>query len=331
MTGGSVQHELERAIEAASAERPLVLVLEDLHWSDPATITLLWALAARRAAAQLMILATYRSADAIARQHPIIRLKHELTAKRQCVDLALDGLSRDALATFLDRYFQKHDLPATFAACLSEHTTGNPLFVVNALADFARRGWLREVHGVWQCTVSLDTISAAIPESTRELIAFRLDQLPPTAQEILEAASIVGATFATQAVAAATERRGDEIEAEIEPMARAALFLTRDDDSEWPNGVRGCQYTFRHALYQQVLLRRITAARRQALHRRVAAALENAYGDRAAEIAGSLSTHYEQAGDVFRAVDYIDILVRQTSARSALHEAEGMLGHAVAL
>ncbi len=331
VTGESVQRELERAIEAASAGRPIVLVLEDLHWSDPATITLLWTLAARREPAQLMTIGTYRPADAIARNHPIIRLKHELTPKRQCFDLALDGLPIDAVAAFLDRYFTKHELTATFAACLSRQTTGNPLFLVNALADFERRGWLQEADGVWECTVSLETISAAIPESTRELIAFRFDQLPSATQAILEAASIVGVTFATQAVAAAAERSGDEIEAELEPMARAGLFLHRGDDIEWPNGERGSQYTFRHALYPQVLLRRITAARRQVLHRRVAAALENGYGDRAADIAGALSVHYEQAGEVFRAVDYIDILVRQASARSAVHEAAAMLAHAVAL
>ncbi len=327
----SAQRELERAIEAASAERPIVLVLEDLHWSDPATVTLLWALAARREPAKVLIIGTYRSADAIALQHPITRLKHELTAKRQCVELALDGLQSDSVVAFLDRHYARHELPGGLAARLHEQTAGNPLFLLNALADLERRGWLQEEDGVWRCTVDLDSVSAAVPESTRSLIAFRLDQLSPETAEMLEAASIVGGTFATQTVAAATERDCTAVEAELEPLARAALFLKGAGEIEWPDGTHGSEYEFRHALYRQVLLRRITPARRQVLHRRIALGLERGYGERVSEVAGALSLHHEQAGDVFRTVDYIEMLVQQANARSAVHEAEAMLGHALSL
>ncbi len=222
-TSGSVQRELERALEAASTRRPLVLVLEDLHWSHPATVSLLWSLATRREPAQLLIIGTYRSVDAIAHQHPITRLKRELTIKRQCVDLALEGLPRDEVAAFLDRLFPRHQLSSVFAARLCEQTTGNPLFLLNALADFERRGGLQEHGGVWRCTVDLDSLLASVPESTRELIAFRLDELPPSTRELLEAASIAGATFATQAVAAATERGCIDVEAELDRW-HARLF-----------------------------------------------------------------------------------------------------------
>lgn len=327
----SVHRELERALEAAGAARTLVLVLEDLHWSEPATVGLLWALAARREPARLMIVGTYRSADAIAQQHPITHLKRELTAKRQCIDLPLGGLPSDAVAALLDRRFQQHELSSAFAGRLCEQTTGNPLFLLNALADFERRGWLQEQEGVWRSTVDLDSLFAAVPESTRELIAFRLDQLSPSTRELLEAASVGGATFSTQTLAAATERGCAEVEAELEPLARSAFFLLRGDEIEWPDGTRGCQHEFRHALYRQVLLRGITPTRRQLLHRRIAIALERSYGDRVGELAGSLSLHHEQAGDSLRAVDYIDLLVQQAYARSAAHEAEAMLAHAVAL
>ena len=330
-TTESVQRELERALEAASAGRTVVLVLEDLHWSEPATIALLWALAVRREPARLMIIGTYRSVDAIAQQHPITRLKRELTAKRQCLELAIEGLPGDAVAAFLDRHFARHELSSAFAARLCDQTAGNPLFLLNALADFERRGCLQQQEGVWRCTVDLDPLFAAVPESTRELIAFRLDQLAASTRELLEVASLVGVTFATQTVAAAAERGCAEVETELEPLARAEFFLRRGAEVEWPDGTRGGEHAFRHALYRQVLLRGITPTRRQHLHRRIALALENGYGERVGEIAGALSVHHEQAGDPLRAVDYIEMLVQQAYTRSAVHEAEALLAHAVTL
>src|SRR6185369_8563646 len=182
-----------------------VLVLEDLHWSDPTTVTLLWALAARREPAKLLIIGTYRSADAIAHQHPIIRLKHELKAKRLCVELALDGLPSDTIGAILERHYPHHDLPAALAERLHEQTAGNPLFLLNALADLEQRGWLKQQDSIWRCTVDLDAISSAVPESTRDLIGFRLDQRSSETRAMLEAATLVGGTFATQTVAAATD------------------------------------------------------------------------------------------------------------------------------
>ncbi|HYD47512.1 MAG TPA: AAA family ATPase [Terriglobales bacterium] len=330
-TADVVQRELERAIEAASEQSAVVLILEDLHWSEPATVALLWALATRRQPARLFIVGTYRSVDAIAQQHPIIRLKRELSAKRQCLAIDLEGLRAESILDLLDRLYPNHDVPAALAARLLEQSSGNPLFLLNALADFEARGWLQPEEGRWRWSADLDAIAAAVPESTREMIAFRLDQLPPTTRELVEVASIVGHVFATQTVAVAAERPPEEVEAELEGLSRAAFFLEKGDEVEWPDGRRGCEHRFRHALYRQVAQRSILPSRRQRLHRHIALALEQGYGERSAEIAGALSLHHEQAGDALRAVDYIDVLVQQAYARSAWHAAEPMLAHAVAL
>lgn len=330
-TGDRMQRELERAIEAASAERCVVLVLEDLHWSDAATVGLLWTLAARREAAHLLIIGTYRPVDAIADQHPIMRMNRELASKKQCVDIPLDGLDTQAVGAYLDRCFADHQLPADFAAGLQTQTSGNPLFLLNALADFEQRGWLSRREGVWSCSVDPDTLAAAVPDGTREIISFRLDQLPPAVQELLEAASAAGETFPTQVLAAATERGCEEVENDCVGLERGALFLQDGGDLEWPDGSRGRQHRFRHALYRQVLDARLTPTRRQLLHRRIAARLESGYGERAGEIAGQLSFHCEHAGDLPRAVEHLEVLVPQAYARRATQEAEALMAHAVTL
>lgn len=96
-----MRRELERALEAVSSDRTVVLVFDDLHWSDSATVELLWALAARREPARLMIIGSYRPVDAVVQQHPINRLRHELASKRQCVDLRLEGLDAESVGSYL--------------------------------------------------------------------------------------------------------------------------------------------------------------------------------------------------------------------------------------
>jgi len=330
-TGDRMQREFERAIEAASAERCVVLVLEDLHWSDPATVGLLWGLAARREAARLLIIGTYRPVDAVAERHPIVRMKQELVRKKQCVELLLDGLDAEAVRTYLDLCFANHSLPDGFAARLQAQTSGNPLFLLNALADFEQHGWLTRLEGVWTYKLDLSTLDTAVPDGTREIVSYRLDQLPSDMQELLEAASIAGETFPTQVLAAAIERSCEEVENDCGRLGRGIQFLRDAGDVEWPDGSRGRQHSFRHALYRQVLDARVNPTRRRLLHQRIAARLESGRGGRGGEMARQLSFHCEHAGDLLRAAEYIDILVSEAYGRRATHEAEALTAHAVAL
>lgn len=325
-----MQRELERALEAIAAEQVVVLALEDLHWSDVATAGFLGALAAGRGPARLLIIGTYRPFDAVAHQHPIMTLKRELAAKRQCGELPLSGLSSEAVDALLAERFGAHRLPAPLAPRLQAQTSGNPLFLLNALADLVQRGWLFEDDGAWQCGADLDALAGAVPDGTRELIAMRLDLLPAATQELLEAASVAGVSFATQALAAALERSEAEVEAECDRLTHT-LFLQRGDEIEWPDGSRGRQQRFRHVLYRQVLEERIPPSRRQELHRCIAARLERGYGARAGEIAATLRFHYERAGDLQRAVDCVELLIQQSFERRANHEAMALHEDAIQL
>lgn len=329
-TSQRMQREFERAIESATSERTVVLVLEDLHWSDAATVELLWALAARREPARLMVIGTYRAVDAIADRHPILRMKRELTGKKQCVEIPLDGLETEAVSAWLDLTFAGHRLPAEFATRLHAQTSGNPLFVLNALAHFEQLGWLSRNAGAWTCNVNLDTLDAAVPDGTRDIVSFRLDQLPPTTREVLEAASIAGETFATQAVAAAIERDCEDVEHECAGLSNTLLLRDRGD-IEWPDGTRGRAHEFRHALYRQVLATRLAPTRRKTLHTRIAARIEAGYGDRSNEAAGPLSFHHEHAGNWLSALERIDVLVSQAYARRATQEVEALTERALAL
>src|SRR5262249_29417637 len=136
--------ELVEALEALSLDEPLVLVLEDLHWSDVSTTDVLARLARRREAARLLVLGTYRPAHVAASAHPLRPVKQELEVHGHCEELPLEFLSVAAVREYLARRFPQHRFPSDLALVLHRNTGGNPLFIVNTIDDLMARGRMRE-------------------------------------------------------------------------------------------------------------------------------------------------------------------------------------------
>jgi len=135
-----MMREMAEALEALTSETPLVLVLEDLHWSDYSTLDLVSYLARRRKPARLLLVATYRPVEVTLSEHPLKGVKQELQAHRQCEELPLEYLSREAVGEYLTSRFTRHEFPAAFAALLHGRTEGNPFFLVNAV-DYLQAEW----------------------------------------------------------------------------------------------------------------------------------------------------------------------------------------------
>ena len=136
--------EMGEALEALTADLPLVLILEDLHWSDYSTLDLISYLARQRQAAQLMLIGTYRTVELIVSGHPLKAVKQELLAKQQCEELPLEYLSEDAVAKYLSVRFPTNRFPAELAGLIHERTEGNPLFMVNAVDYLVAEGLIGE-------------------------------------------------------------------------------------------------------------------------------------------------------------------------------------------
>jgi len=310
--GERMVREFVRASEVIAALRPMVLVFEDLHWSDPATVSLLAALAARRERAPLLVLATYRSVDAVALMHPLVRLRHELVSRRECVAIELGGLDDAAVAAFLDARFPANRFSPSFATQLRLQTGGNPLFVLNAVDDFEQRGWLRcEEDGTWEWIAPSVSMATAIPDGTRAMIEFRVDQLSAEVQGLLEAASVVGDAFSTEALATAVSQDVAHVEAECHRLARSGALLRADPEQASPG------YAFCHALYRQVLYARVAPTQRRILHQRVGEHLEAGFREGAGELAGQIALHLERGSEPLRAVRYCREAARVAQGRYA--------------
>src|SRR5262249_15382106 len=139
--------ELAEALEVITAEHPLVLWLEDLHWSDVSTLALLASLARRKEAARLLLIGTYRPVEMLHAEHPLNSVTQELYAHNLCVELSLPLLTEAAITGYLDTRFPRSALPVRLARLLYQRTEGNPLFLTSLIDDWVARGTLCEGEG----------------------------------------------------------------------------------------------------------------------------------------------------------------------------------------
>jgi len=228
--------ELTDALEALTAARPLILVLEDLHWSDRATLAWLAYMARRRDPAHALILSTYRPVELLGPAHPLGPLLAELRLLPHCAELVLGTLSPPAVAAYLTQRGAVTPLPASLMQRVQQRTSGHPLFLVALVDDLARHQHLERGGDAGGSQEALAALSASLPLSLRQYIEQHLAQLSVADQALLEAASVAGNTFAVAAVAAGVAHPPEALEARYTAFARQGQFLRARGTETWPDG-----------------------------------------------------------------------------------------------
>jgi len=321
--------ELAEAVEMLTAAEPLVLLLEDLQWSDRSTLDVLSSLARRREAARLLVVGTVRTAD-VAAAHPLATLQQELRVHGLCGELALPPLDAEEVAEYVVARFPREPLAPHIGRSIHQATEGNPLFVVTLLDAWAgstNPAQRDEGRG----EARLRPGAHGVPDTLQQMIGQQLERLPAAVRRVLEAGSVVGAEFSTAAVAAALEEREEAIDERCEELARRGLFLRpRGIDAGAAGDVAG-RYEFVHALHRQVLYERLSAPRRARLHRRIGTWHESAYGALARDHAPELAVHFEKGHAPERAVRYLGAAASHAMRRHAYNEAAALHGRALAL
>ncbi len=321
--------ELAEALEALSADSPVIVILEDLHWSDPSSIGLLAYLAHRPRPGRLLLLGTYRPAELHVTSHPLVALKQELLLHGACEDLSLDFLTREAVAEYVRSRLP--GAPDDLALQVHRRTDGNPLFMVNVIDYLLERGALVHADEGSHLGETVQAADIEVPERLKEMIERQLDRLWHDDRRVLEAASVTGTAFSAASVAAALEESVESAEERLGELSRRGSFVRLTDRQTWPDGTQSDGYAFIHVLYQNVLYERMGTARRSRMHRRAGERLEAGYGDRAREIAAELALHFQRGRESLRAVGYLVQAGESAIRRSAYVEAIALLHQGVGL
>src|SRR5262245_54368764 len=208
--------ELTDALEMLTVRHPLILVLEDLHWSDHATVELIAYLAQRRGPARLLVLGTYRPVDILASSHPLKGVVQELQVRGRCEELQLALLQEPDVRAYVHGRFAKEaqttESLRSLVTLLHQRTGGNPLFMVDMIEHLRHEGLIVEEDGQWRVHQDITATEVGVPESLRQLIEKQFERLRLEEQQVLEAASVAGAEFAVAAIAAALEQEVEGVE-----------------------------------------------------------------------------------------------------------------------
>ena len=314
--------ELCQALEVMTAEHPLLLILEDLHWVDASTLDLLSALARRRSPAKILLLGTYRPVEVILLRSPLKALKQELVLHKQCVEIVLERLSEQDVARYLSRRFPDSLLPGQLTAVIHRQSEGNPLFMAAMVADLEKNGWLTRDGGIWRLEGSVEEIAPDVPETLQQMIETQVERLSDIEQRVLKSASVAGRRFSAWAVSEMLQMGIADAEEVCQRFAQRQQFLRAARGAGALGGALSANYEFQHALYRKALYQQLTPAQRAQSHLRLAESAEGMLGASTAaaarEAASELALHFENGRDFARAARYL-ILSAENAARRYAH------------
>lgn len=323
--------EIAEAIEALTAETPLVLILEDLHWSDYSTVDLIGHLARRRGPARLMVIGTYRPAEVIVKHHPLGEMKRELHVHRRSTELALEYLTEAAVARYLELRFPGSELPEALPRLIHERTDGNPLFLVNVVDYLISEQQVARSEKGWQLAVPAQEVGLGIPDSLQQLIEKQIQSLSESERRLLSVASIAGQEFSTRTLSGGMDATISEIESCCEGLLKRGQFIRPAKMIQLLDGSLLERYGFIHGLYQHVLYQAVPLPRRVMLHRRIGEFQEKVFCDHLEEIAAELAVHFEEGRDYARAIRYRRLSAVNAIKRYANREALEHLGKALGM
>ena len=270
-------------------DAPLMLVMEDVHWSDSGSLSLLHHLARNTRNDRVMIVGTYREVE-LDEARPL----HEML-----LDLQREGLGERMKLSRLDKEATKELLAILYAEAITpefldgiyRETEGNPFFIEEVTKALVESGQLRFEGGRWH-RPSMDEIG--IPQSVRVAIQSRVAKLPEDTQEILQQAAVFGRTFEYPALLDACQVDEDSVLDSLDRAERAQLI-----EEISLNGQIG--FTFEHALIPTSIVEGLRLLKRRRLHMRAAVVME----ERHPEDYETLAHHFNQAGESEKGVEYL--------------------------
>src|SRR5271167_1650841 len=280
--------EMGHVLDRYTERRPLLLVTEDLHWSDRATIQLIDYIARRRGSARLMWLASFRLAEVVALDHPFNPLRHELRLHDLCEEIVLDPFSESDVASYVAERSPAIATDEAFVRALHERTDGLPLFVASVMTEVITRA--AQVGG--DAAAGSQLAKIAVPENLAAIIDHYIAKLTSDQRLVLSAAAVCGIEFCISTISGALERDAVAVGQTCDELAREQLWLVAPRAKGDSNAAE-LAYSFRHALFRQVLYERTNPAVRSQLHRKVGFTLERECASGAPVAAAELAMHFE--------------------------------------
>ena len=285
-------------IDARANEAPTVIVFDDLHWADTASLDLLLNVAGLVEDRPLLAICLLRPDKDAPSWSTVERLGSELGPFH--TEIALEPLDAAHAEELLGNLLQVEDLPDSVRALALKRSEGNPFFLEEVLRSLIDSGHIVRENGHWRATQEI--VNVTIPDTLAGVLSARIDRLPENTKQVAQTAAVLGRIFAQRALttvcaAAASRERIQDVEPHLGVLTYAELVRERAHDPE-------PEYSFKHALTREAAYELLLLRRRKALHRRAGQALEQLYPQQLVELASALAYHYRLGEEWQKAADY---------------------------
>ena len=294
-----------------SRQAPLVLILDDLHWADRGVAAMLRHVAHFVPENSILLIGAYRDAE-VDRRHPIATALAGISRLANFETLSLSGLKTEELADLLETIGDQ-DAPSALITALQDATDGNPLFIRELLLHLVEGGKILRDGQSWISRFSVEELG--IPEGVRQVIGSRLQRLSEDANQLLSVASAFKGAFAFGVAASAAGLDEDAALSAIDEALEAQLLRPAHQADS---------FDFTHAIIRHTLYAGLNPPRRVRLHRKIAEAMETAWGQQvshhAAEMAYQFWRGASSSGRENRGVEYSIAAADQAEAACAYDE-----------
>src|SRR5208282_957578 len=318
--------EMGHVLDRYTERRPLLLVTEDLHWSDRATIQLIDYIARRRGSARLMWLASFRLAEVVALDHPLNPLRHELRLHDLCEEIVLDPFSECEVADYVAERSPRIATDEAFVRALHERTDGLPLFVASVMTEVITRA----AQAGDDAAAGSQLAKIAVPENLAAIIDHYIAKLTSDQRLVLSAAAVCGVEFCINTISGALERDAVAVGQTCDELAREQLWLVASR-TEGASNAAELAYSFRHALFRQMLYERTNPSVRSQLHRKIGTTLERERAPGAPVAAAELAMHFELGREPMAALRYYVEAAEGALARLSPRECMNLTDHGLTL
>jgi predicted ATPase len=312
-------------LQALAAERPLAVLLDDLHWMDGAGLALLLHLARHTRESPILLLGTYRDIE-VAPTHSLAKGIHDLGREHLMERIEVKRLARAGTAALLAATLEEGEVSEAVTTLIHDPTEGNAFFAQEVLRALVERGDITLVNGQWELREGVDVV---VPENVRVIILERVARLSSAAQQALGVASVLGQTFRFDdllAVEAQVRRVSQPSSVTEAPDTSTGLVLEEElEEAVRAQLVRetgGVRYAFSHTLTQRALYEQIAARRRRRLHLAVAEMIESLPERERTLRVAEVAYHFLQAEEFARALPYLLLAGDQAQRVYANAEAE---------
>jgi predicted ATPase/class 3 adenylate cyclase/uncharacterized protein HemY len=299
---------MRRLLKILADEKPLVILLDDLHWIDTMSAELLQFLVNLVVSAPVLFVCAQRRQGADAPNDRLARVQGLIPS--QTVRLRLGRLSDAESRLLLSELLPEAQLPERLSGAVLDRSAGNPYFIEEFVRMLIERGYLARYGGHWEASGDLESGDLPIPSSLEALIHSRIDTLPPELKQLTGYAAVSGDPFEVTTLEWVSGL--SDIRHHLSRLASRLLVRQEGDTGRW---------RFAHSMIGSVVYSSMLKAKRVAMHREVAHALETRWEGVEADHAETLAYHFAQGEEGAKALNYLILAGERAAARSANEQA----------